>query len=1215
MQRLTQLVCLALGMTTASAQTTELADDFSAQANMFGVTANEPAAGAAAIFDSGLEGFGKVLTVCKATAEGTIATADGQPLQPAADGAVTVEWDAFHGYFGNARTSTVTLLNSDGRELASYVYTSNSSQVTAATIGGSSVAGFQPFSCQSRIANGGGNGFGGNGKPYVATPGYNPHITVALTAGGVLSMAFTLQGNTTTLHGSIGSLKADIARLRIASTVENTDRCYAIDNVRAMAHPAAAAGAKAIACATIIGPERMKFGANTATAYKNAYSLLITAADGTTITEQNAGQDSGFSVTWDIEGFKTENDTEGQYCDSYGSFAVNGKAKTATTFNLRDVPMNFYGRMTATIVYNGATTIATKPVVALGNLQQKATQLLPLAGYPAAFSSYPEALDGYAILKNANASNCDIITGGWCAAGNDSHTAVLTTDDDGSRYVRLTATTKNKRHLLTHELPTTDAQLFFDTRLRFHDDGTTLTYTGRSPFKGTIGYQCPVALTLADGQLKLNGTAVALAGQPADVATGKWYRVVLSADKSSNTCYALLYDADGQLLGESGLLPWAADADPTFFSIGIDNGSTGTVDIAACQAFTPTIDNASYRLTTDRDTLSIPDGDQARLVATISDENGYPATGKATWSVQEDDMRQSVVITPDATDSHQAVVSLSPTADAGTATIQVTIAGVVATVPLTLTTDGETLKFTKSTTSITIPLDETAVLTAEYAAQVVDADGEPIDRSVRLTALHSDGATAFDNTDGIAFDAATGILTVTAAAKATTLVVRAASTDSDGHELSRSVRVSIHGMKFDFGYDGLASTADGYTTVSAATSYTAARGYGIVRGTAKAGGTEGSANANADYLSGDISFDIKVQKGAFYNIEVTYQGVLTTAYINDDLAGYELGTQTTMATATYTLPVTIDKIDLRLSAGNAVGEARIASVVVTKQAPRKKRTKRVVHHIGDSTSANNGSWAYRLSKSSSTYPELFALCNFQNRGAGGRNLSTYYTQGKLAAVLRDIYPDDIVMLGNNGTNGMGSSFEADVNYYLDAAEMLGAKVIINSYTPHGAVSNYSSGYNSSTHTFDSYRRDSYETVVRRVAQQRQKSDPSYIGFVEIGKNADAIFNAYTADYAALGYANANAAAQAIISCFTDHNHYSNGTLACDLMLNGYATTPVKGIVSQLLELLGSEQSAVSPLPAAQPMAWQQVYTLSGQQVDTPTAPGIYIVEGRKIIIR
>lgn len=206
---------------------------------------------------------------------------------------------------------------------------------------------------------------------------------------------------------------------------------------------------------------------------------------------------------------------------------------------------------------------------------------------------------------------------------------------------------------------------------------------------------------------------------------------------------------------------------------------------------------------------------------------------------------------------------------------------------------------------------------------------------------------------------------------------------------------------------------------------------------------------------------------------------------------------------------------------------------------------------------------------------------------------------------------------------MGSSFEADMNYYLNAAETLGAQIIINSYTPHGAVGNYSGGYDASTHTFNSYRKDSYETIVRKVAAERVQKDANYIGFVEIGKNADAIFNAYVADYAANDYASADAAAQAIISCFTDHNHYSNGTLACDLMLNGYVKSDAEGIVEQLQNIFSDDAStAIAPLsnhPSS--AATIGVYDLQGRQVlkDQPVngqlSKGIYIVEGRKVVVK
>ena len=321
-----------------------------------------------------------------------------------------------------------------------------------------------------------------------------------------------------------------------------------------------------------------------------------------------------------------------------------------------------------------------------------------------------------------------------------------------------------------------------------------------------------------------------------------------------------------------------------------------------------------------------------------------------------------------------------------------------------------------------------------------------------------------------------------------------------------------------------------------------------------------SPNADAE------RFEAQVERGNLYRVVVTYQGVLSSGYVNSDLAGYILGRHDTMSTDTLVIACPQDVFDLRIGASPG-GEARIEDVQLSLLPKPARRAKPKVHHIGDSTSASNGSWAWTLERTLGDYPALAALCDFGNQGAGGRNLGTYYQQGKLAEVLRDICPGDVVVLGNNGTNGLNSTFEDDVNYYLDAAEAMGASVILNSYTPHGAVSNHTGGYNPQTHFFDSYRRDTYDVIVRKVASDRARRDPRYLGFLEIGQHADAIFNAYVTDYAANGYDSAEAAAQAIISCFRDHNHYDKDELACRLMLKGYPTCPKPGIVEQLVTLL------------------------------------------------
>lgn len=917
-----------------------------------------------------------------------------------------------------------------------------------------------------------------------------------------------------------------------------------------------------IVSAEITGAEKMTFGPSPDEAYSNPYTVTIVGTDGTTLNEETISDKvTDFKVVWDIEGFKTTNDTEGQYCDSYGAFSVNNVGKVSTTFDLRNVPMNFFGKMTATVTYNGTTTKATKYVVAQGNLTKDASQVLPQAGYPADFKNYSDEILGYGLTGSS-----DLLLGGWYMAGSGGKSAVLSADGDGTKYIKF-ATEATGSHVMTRVIDSPTTQLIFRNRMRFNDANTVVTLTSKSPtWTSSSGYANPVSLSFDGSKLTLNGTALVSSETDVMLAKGKWYDVVLSVDKTNESCYVMVYDTNGELLGESGSVAWNETAIPTYYSIGIANSKAGSVDLASYEAFLPVVDAASYTLTADKTTLSIPNKDTATLTASVTDANGYVVTGLAAWSVLEEDMQETVIISSDSDDSHKATVTLAEGAEAGVATVQVNINGATKTIELNLTSSDESVKFTQSTTSITIPLDADDTATANFAAIVIDGDGNDIGSDVTLAVYDKEGVNPF-TADGISFDPATGVLSVAATALPAQLTIRATGNNSKEQPISKVVRVNIHGLKFDFGTTNDDAVAEGFTAVGTSTAYSATAGYGIKSGTPTVGGTASATDATKDYLEGAIEFDFKATKGDFYTVEITYQGTLTTGYINTDLAGYELGNSETMTTATFTIPATQEVIDLRIAdVGDA--KARIAQISITKQAKRSKRGKRVVHHIGDSTSANNGSWAYSLKNViGGTYPELAELCDFHNDGAGGRNLSTYYTQGKLAGVLRDIYPDDVVMFGNNGTNGMGSSFEADMNYYLDAAEALGAQIIINSYTPHGAVGSYTSGYNSTTNTFDSYRKDSYETIVRKVAAQREASDDNYLGFVEIGKNADAAFNAYVADYAKNGHASKDAAAQAIIACFTDHNHYSNGSLACSLMLGGYGD--VKGIVAQMVDILST----------------------------------------------
>ena len=673
---------------------------------------------------------------------------------------------------------------------------------------------------------------------------------------------------------------------------------------------ASEAVADRIARIQIEGNQRLSFGPTTDTPYANEFSLSVLDADGKPVSEAELKSEAGgFTVEWDAAGFQTENDLPGQYCDSYGAFTVNGKPSLSTIFELRNVPMNFYGSLQAVLKVGGKAFRAEKGIVALGNERQPNTQVLPEGGYPKAFSGFPEELLGAKVRTERYGQAQDIVFGKWIVAGSDtSQQAELCKDPDGTKFIRFSAQEAGQTHVFAKSFTPPVSVLVFNTKLRFHEPGAVLMLTSRFPFRFNNRLSTnPVTLQFDGQSITVNDSPVAKRGKAVKIKTDRWYTISLELDKKGETCQVSVADAKGKIIGQSERVKWTETSNPDFFSIGFSDEAVGTIDIAACEAISP--------------------------------------------------------------------------------------------------------------------------------------------------------------------------------------------------------------------------------------------------------------NADAE------RFEAEVEKGNFYRVIVTYQGVLSSGYVNSDLAGYIVGRHETMSTDTLVVACPRDVFDLRIGP-NAAGEAKIEDVQLIKLPKPARRAKPKVHHIGDSTSASNGSWAWTLERIlNGEFPALAELCDFGNQGAGGRNLGTYYQQGKLAEVLLDICPGDIVMLGNNGTNGLNSTFEDDVNYYLDAAEAMGASVILNSYTPHGAVSNHTGGYNAQTHHFDSYRRDTYDVIVRKVAAQRAQRDPYYLGFVEIGQNADAIFNAYVNDYAANGYDSAEAAAQAIISCFRDHNHYDKAELACQLMLKGYPGCPAPGIVEQLITLV------------------------------------------------
>lgn len=928
-----------------------------------------------------------------------------------------------------------------------------------------------------------------------------------------------------------------------------------------------------IISAEIKGNQIMTFGDSPDIAAENKYTLTLTGQNGTIITADTIdSRIDDFNIEWDIDGFKTVNDTD-KYCDSYGEFAEHTNTATEVLFMLRQCDFNFYGKLNATVTYNGETIEASMYVAATGDKSMADNQILPEAGYPSDFDEYPDSLVGYTTLKDTYGGN-DIMVGGWGMSGSDSGDAVIMKEEN-NKFLRINCPTSSKSHMFTNSIDTPQKQIIFEQNIRFNGNGC-ITLTSKQPYwTDKKGYTTPVTLEFDGTTIKLNGIAIKNNDIDVTVNKGKWYKIVLSADKTTESCFVKVYDLNGQFVGETDSIAWTENSEPTYYSIGFANKQTGTVDFDAYKAYYPAADISTYTLNISQETLSIPNKDTATLSASVKSKEGYNITGAAEWSILEDDM-QDIIITPDVVDSHKATITLGEGASAGEATVQVNIGGYTKTIKLNITDSAESIKFTSSQGSLAIPLDEKSVNTAKYSAAVINGDGMDLNRNVSLEIYDKNNVNKYNLPDGISFDASAGTISVTSAAVPCVFTVRATGESSDGKMLSRSVKVTVHGLSFDFGSGADESVADGYTDINPSTTYTVSRGYGI-EGSAKAEGTPSIDNAKSDYLSGDFTFKAKVTKGKHYRVKIAFSGDLVSEYVSEALSGHERtlaaeGTTHTGYTVkteeiteqVYDIPVVDDVMDLKFSG------ARVAYISIEK-VEKTAAEKPNIWSVGDSTIGNSGSYAYNLARDQANYPEFTALADYHNNGKGSRNLKTYYTQGWLDNILINIRPGDIVTIGNMGTNpgGMsGTQFKAPLDYYVDVCLAMGAKVILTSYTPHGCVEGYEYVYDKTTHTFHGCREDAYDSLGIRVIYEERKDDPDILGFIDIGLNADNAFNEYVADYAKNGYENEDAAAKAIMDCFGDHNHYGNGgrsQLAGDLMLNGYGTAP--GIVSELVRVL------------------------------------------------
>ncbi len=261
-----------------------------------------------------------------------------------------------------------------------------------------------------------------------------------------------------------------------------------------------------IVSAEIKGNSLMTFGDSPDTAAENKYTLTLTGEAGTIITAETIdSRIEDFNIEWDIDGFKTVNDTD-KYCDSYGEFAEHTNSATEVSFMLRQCDFNFYGKLKATVTYNGETIEASMYVAATGDKSMADNQILPEAGYPSDFDEYPDSLVGYTTLKDTYGGN-DIMVGGWGMSGSDSGDAVIMKEEN-NKFLRINCPTSSKSHMFTNSIDTPQKQIIFEQNIRFNGNGC-ITLTSKQPYwTDKEGYTTPVTLEFDGTTIKLNGIAI-----------------------------------------------------------------------------------------------------------------------------------------------------------------------------------------------------------------------------------------------------------------------------------------------------------------------------------------------------------------------------------------------------------------------------------------------------------------------------------------------------------------------------------------------------------------------------------------------------------------------------------------------------------------------------------------------------------------------------------
>ncbi len=272
-------------------------------------------------FDAGIvkaaTEVGNVLCVSNATATAPFAIDGSNAYAIGENEEVTVQFDGLHGWAGDASTSTIQLVNSEGVVLVGYTYTRKACQVTDVMLGGQTAAGFAAFTGQANFNNNkSANGFT-HSQHYVNTENYTPKLTFKVHGLGAVTFNMVYQPakkalQDITYSANLEGVKMDLAKIVIIDDCTNEDRAIGIDNL------------------TITSAEK----------YLYKYIIKYVDENGTIVKQEEGAAEEGtkVAITTDpvwangVKYYVQGNDSEDNPVDNTNETVITVQVKQAATY-------------------------------------------------------------------------------------------------------------------------------------------------------------------------------------------------------------------------------------------------------------------------------------------------------------------------------------------------------------------------------------------------------------------------------------------------------------------------------------------------------------------------------------------------------------------------------------------------------------------------------------------------------------------------------------------------------------------------------------------------------------------------------------------------------------------------------------------------------------------------------------------------------------------